>query len=162
MCGHGSLHADGAPMYSDKDRINFFVAEAKGAFAKEEWRVATTALEKLTQLRDRAIDWAWLGKARERAGWPMLAKSAFQQALSRDSTNQVALEGLRALRYLDSSAAANVGLPSKDEDYVSRCWRCQEVVGSAKSPRCANCGWYICRCGACSCNMPDDVRSRLR
>lgn len=141
-------------MYSDKEQINFFVTWAKDASAKEEWRVAATALEKLTQLRDLAIDWAWLGRVRARAGRPMLARIAFQQALSRDPENQIALKELRLLPHWDS--------PAPRASYFKKCWRCRGVVDGAKTARCERCGWYKCTCRACYCNMPDELRAKIR
>lgn len=136
-------------LYSDKDRINFFVTAAKDACTKEEWVVAAMAIEQLTQLRGSASDWAWLGQARARSGATVAAWDAFTKALRRDSGNQIAIEGLRLLR------------DSPSEDFF-KCRFCPGVDDSAKAPRCQTCGWPKCECWACYCEMPDDVRAKLK
>lgn len=39
-----------------------------------------------------------------------------------------------------------------EKHYDSVCWNCKETVDSDLNPRCPNCGWYICSCGACGCD----------
>lgn len=37
--------------------------------------------------------------------------------------------------------------------YLNECWACGRIIDSRVRPRCG-CGYYICTCGACSCQRP--------
>jgi hypothetical protein len=37
--------------------------------------------------------------------------------------------------------------------YKNYCYQCKRDLNEAIHPKCDKCGWLICRCGSCLCNM---------
>jgi hypothetical protein len=37
--------------------------------------------------------------------------------------------------------------------YTNHCYQCKRDVNEAVNPKCDKCGWLICKCGSCECNM---------
>jgi hypothetical protein len=47
------------------------------------------------------------------------------------------------------------GTPSDVEDDRRHCWSCGEGLLEGLDDQCSDCGWLICRCGACDCERPE-------
>jgi hypothetical protein len=49
--------------------------------------------------------------------------------------------------------------PTAKSHRVTHCYVCKDSLDSSVDVECVNCGWIVCRCGACGCGFEHPNRS---
>lgn len=57
------------------------------------------------------------------------------------------------LRKLNDYLGVAMPWDNPKNHHSSVCWSCKSSVSSTLNPTCRRCGWLVCSCGACQCNI---------